>query len=90
MRRGHWPDHLPSLCILGWFVGVPQLDAESLNLALSGQQTGAQLHHHILVVHHLHPGDILLHSIGLELILLPIRQEAVDGVLQSTLVAMDP
>jgi hypothetical protein len=42
------------------------------------------------VVHHLHPGDILLHLVGLELILLPIGKEAVDGVLQPTLVAMDP
>jgi hypothetical protein len=42
------------------------------------------------VVYHLHPGDILLHPIGLELILLPVGQEVVDGVLQSTLVAMDP
>jgi hypothetical protein len=50
----------------------------------------AQLHHHILVVHHLPPGDILLHPIGLELILLPIGQELVDGVLQPTLVATDP
>jgi hypothetical protein len=50
----------------------------------------AQLHRHILVVHHLHPGDILLHPIGLELILLPIGQEVVDGVLQPTLVATDP
>jgi hypothetical protein len=70
-------------------VGVPQLDAESLNLTLSGQQTGAQLHRHILVVHHLHRGDILLHPRGLELILLPVGQEAVDGVLQPTLVATD-
>jgi hypothetical protein len=50
----------------------------------------AQLHHHILVVYHLHPGDILLHLIGLELILLPVGQEVVDGVLQSTRVATDP
>jgi hypothetical protein len=50
----------------------------------------AQLHRHILVVYHLHPGDILLHSIGLELILLPVGQEVVDRVLQLTLVAMDP
>jgi hypothetical protein len=63
---------------------------ESLNLVLSGQQTGAQLHRHILVVHHLHPGDILLHPIGIKLILLPVRQEVVDGVLQPTLVATDP
>jgi hypothetical protein len=50
----------------------------------------AQLHRHILVVYHLHPGDILLHPIGLELILLPVGQEVVDGVLQPTLVAMNP
>jgi hypothetical protein len=42
------------------------------------------------VVHYLHPGDILLHPIGLELILLPIGQEVVDGVLQLTLVATNP
>ena len=42
------------------------------------------------MVHHLHPGDILLHPIGLELILLPVGQEVVDGVLQPTLVATDP
>jgi hypothetical protein len=42
------------------------------------------------VVHHLHPGDILLHPIGLELSLLPVGQEVVDGVLQPTLVATDP
>jgi hypothetical protein len=42
------------------------------------------------VVYHLHPGDILLHPIGLELILLPVGQEVVDGVLQPTLVATDP
>jgi hypothetical protein len=50
----------------------------------------ALLHHHILVVYHLHPRDILLHPIGHELILLPVGQEVVDGVLQPTLVAMDP
>jgi hypothetical protein len=70
-------------------VHVPQVDAESINLALSGWQMGAQLHRHILVVRHLHPRDILLHPVGPELILLPVRQEAVDGVLQLTLVAME-
>jgi hypothetical protein len=50
----------------------------------------AQLHHHILVVYHLHPGDIPFHPVGLELIFLPVRQEVVDRVLQLTLVAMDP
>jgi hypothetical protein len=47
----------------------------------------AQFHRHILVVYHLHPRDILLYPIGLELILLPVGQEVVDGVLQPTLVA---
>jgi hypothetical protein len=50
----------------------------------------AQLHRHILVVYHLHPGDILLHPVGLELILLPVGQEVVDRVLQLTLVASEP
>jgi hypothetical protein len=49
-----------------------QLGAKSLNLALSGQQTSAQLYRHILVVYHLHPGNIFLHPVGLELILLPV------------------
>jgi hypothetical protein len=38
---------------------------------LSGQQMSAQLYCHILVVYHLHPGNILFHPVGLELILLP-------------------
>jgi hypothetical protein len=50
----------------------------------------AQLHRHILGVYHLHPGDILLYPICLELILLPVGQEVVDVVLQPTLVATDP
>jgi hypothetical protein len=54
-------------------VFISQLSAKSLNLVLSGQQTSAQLHRHILVVYHLHPGDIHFHPVGLELILLPVR-----------------
>jgi hypothetical protein len=42
------------------------------------------------VVYHLHPGDILLHLGGLEIVLLPLRQEMVDGVLQPTMVTMAP
>jgi hypothetical protein len=57
---------------------------------LSDQQTSAQLHRHILVVYHLHPRDIPFHPVGLELILLPVGQEVVDQVMQSTLVATDP
>jgi hypothetical protein len=44
-----------------------------LDLSLSSQQAGAQLHHHVLVVHHLHPGDIFHHPRDHELILLPVR-----------------
>jgi hypothetical protein len=50
-----------------------QLSAKSLNLVLSGQQTSVQLHLHILVVYHLHLGNILFHPVSLELILLPVR-----------------
>jgi hypothetical protein len=50
----------------------------------------AQLHCHILVVYHLHPGDIPFHPVGLELTFLPVGQEVVDRVLESTLVATDP
>jgi hypothetical protein len=53
-------------------VYISQLSTKSLNLVLSGQQTSAQLHRHILVVYHLHPGDILFHPVGLKLILLPV------------------
>jgi hypothetical protein len=42
------------------------------------------------MVYHLHLGDILLHPIGLELILLPVGQEVVGGVLHLTLVTTDP
>jgi hypothetical protein len=54
-------------------VCVSQLSMKSLDLVLSGQHTSAQLHRHILMVYHLHPGDILFHPVGLELILLLIR-----------------
>jgi hypothetical protein len=37
-------------------VWVPQLGAKRLDLSLSSQQTGAQLHRHVLVVYHLHLG----------------------------------
>jgi hypothetical protein len=50
----------------------------------------AQLHCHILVVYHLYPRDIPFHPVGLDLTFLPVGQEVVDIVLQSTLVAMDP
>jgi hypothetical protein len=56
---------------------------------LSGQQMSAQLYYHILVVYHLHPGNIFLHPVGLELILLPVGWKVVDRVLQLALVATD-
>jgi hypothetical protein len=68
-------------------IRVPQLGAERLDLSLSSQQVGSQLRRHIQVVYHLHPGDILLHCKGLESALLLLMQEAVDGVLQLSLVA---
>jgi hypothetical protein len=71
-------------------IRVLQLDAERLNLSLSRQQAGAQFHHHVLVVYDPHPGDILLDPNGLELVLLPPRQEAVDGVLQLATVMTAP
>jgi hypothetical protein len=54
-------------------IRVPQLGAERLDLSLSSQQAGAQLHRHVLVVYHLHPGVTLLHPRGLELVLLSLR-----------------
>jgi hypothetical protein len=59
-------------------VRFSQLSAKSLDLMLSGQQTSAQLHRHILVEYHLHPGNIPFHPVGLEPILLPVGQEVVD------------
>jgi hypothetical protein len=38
------------------------------------------------VVYHLHPREILLHPKGIKLVLLSLRHEAVDGVLQLVLV----
>jgi hypothetical protein len=71
-------------------IRVPQLGMERLNLSLTSQQAGAQLHRHILVVYHIHSRDILLHPRGLEFVLPSLRQEAVDGVLQFILVATSP
>jgi hypothetical protein len=49
------------------------LGAKRLDLSLSSQQAGAQLHHHVLVVYHIHSEDILLHPRGLEFVLLSLR-----------------
>jgi hypothetical protein len=71
-------------------VRVPQLGAERFDLSLSSQQVGDQLHRHILVVYHIHSGDILLHPRDLEFDLLSLRQEAMDGVMQFILVVTAP
>jgi hypothetical protein len=37
MRRGRWPNHLPSSCSSNGGICILQLDVESLDLTLSGQ-----------------------------------------------------
>jgi hypothetical protein len=46
----------------------------------------AHLHRHILVMHHKHPMDISLDPRSLELVLPPLRQQVVDGVLQLVMI----
>jgi hypothetical protein len=46
----------------------------------------AHLHRHVLVMHHKHPGDIGLDPRSLELVLLPLRQQVVDGVLELVMI----
>jgi hypothetical protein len=41
---------------------------------------GAHLHKHILMMHHKHPGNIGLDPRSLELVLLPLWQQVIDGV----------
>jgi hypothetical protein len=49
-----------------------------------------QLHHHVLVVDHLHPRDVSLHPRSLELFILPLWQDMVDGVLQLVVLSVVP
>jgi hypothetical protein len=63
-------------------IWVPKLVVEWLDILLSSLQTGAHLHRHVLVMHHKHPGDIGLDPRSLELLLLPLRQQVIDSVLQ--------
>jgi hypothetical protein len=82
--RGRWPDPLSSSCSLRWW---------RLRYAAGCGESQSRAEWPVdecSVVYHLHPGDILLHPIGLELIPLPVGQEVVDGVLQPMLVATDP
>jgi hypothetical protein len=89
-HRGHWPDPLPSSCSLGWWhlCSVAGCGESQSRVERPVDECSAPPSHPGGV--HLHPGDILLYPVGLELIPLPIGQEVVDGVLQPTLVAMDP
>jgi hypothetical protein len=56
--------------------------AERLDLLLSSLQMNAHLHRHVTVMHHKHLVNISLDPRNLELILLPLRPQVVDIVLQ--------
>jgi hypothetical protein len=49
---------------------------------------GAHLHQHILVMHHKHPGNIGLDPRSLELVLLPLWQQVIDGVPQLVMISV--
>jgi hypothetical protein len=48
---------------------------------------GAHLHKHILMMHHKHPGNIGLDPGSLELVLLPLWQQVIDGVPQLVMIS---
>jgi hypothetical protein len=48
---------------------------------------GARLHKYILMMHHKHPGDIYLDPRSLELVLLSLGQQVVDGVPQLIMIS---
>jgi hypothetical protein len=48
---------------------------------------GAHLHEHILVMHHEHPRNISLDPRSLELVLLPLWQQVIDGVPQLIMIS---
>jgi hypothetical protein len=60
---------------------------EFLDLLLGSPQTSAHLNKHILVMHHKHPGNIGLDTRSLELVLLPLRQQVIDGVPQLVMIS---
>jgi hypothetical protein len=49
---------------------------------------GAHLHKHILVMHHKHPGNIGHDPKSLELVLLPLWQQVIDGVPQLVMISV--
>jgi hypothetical protein len=63
-------------------IRIPKLVAELMDLLLGSLQTGAHLHKHILVMHHKHTRNIGLDPRSLELVLLPLWQQVIDGVPQ--------
>jgi hypothetical protein len=48
---------------------------------------GAHLHKYILVMHHKHPGNIILDPRNLELVFLPLWQQVIDGVPQLVMIS---
>jgi hypothetical protein len=90
MRRGRWPDPLPSSSNLRWW---------RLRFAAGREesQSRAERSADECSTPPPHPGGVPslfgeypFHPVGLELVLLPVGQEVVDRVLQSALVATDP
>jgi hypothetical protein len=68
-------------------IRVPELVAEFLDLLLGNLQMGAHFHRHILVMNHQDFGDICLDPRSPELVLLPLRQQVIDGVLQLLMIS---
>jgi hypothetical protein len=66
---------------------IPELVTEFLDLLLGSLQTSAHLHKHILVMHHKHSRNIGLDPRSLELVLLPVRQQVIDGVPQLIMIS---
>jgi hypothetical protein len=60
---------------------------EFLDLLLGSLQMGAHLHDHILVMHHKHPRNIGLDPRSLELVLLPLWQQVIDGAPQLIMIS---
>jgi hypothetical protein len=49
---------------------------------------GAHLHKHVLVMHHKNPGNIGLDPRSLELVLLPLWQQVIEGVPQLVMISV--
>jgi hypothetical protein len=64
------------------------LVADFLDILLGSLQTDAHLHKHILVMHHKHPGNIGLDPRSLELVLLPLWPQVIDGFPQLIMISV--